>query len=251
MGGYLKLTKKKMDSLTLNDKLNTFYLIIIIITFLCCSQKTKYNSAYALEYSINTIGEKEYEKVVNYVLDSIKSIEELYPEVYGFYTFEDYKFSPKFYFNKDLNRFTSAILKHGTDLSSVGWLLGFKNNGQWEFFKRNASQFIYNETLVNIDTSKTLMQNLEDYGDRTVSGGYLKKKKGSNEYEINDAFFKGYFEGYGWYSFEDSMADAEYLTAPDSFWVAKYMKKVKWREDKIAKIIAERDSLANIEKLKD
>lgn len=243
----MKYTSKSLEVIVIS-----FFLFLTALSLASCKNRPskRFTKAQAVALSREHIGAKEYDRIVKEFIDTIELINEIYPEYLAVCTSPNFKISTDLFFNKEKNRYISTIIRQDYEYSSLTWILGFKYGNEWFFFRPKTAMFLFNDKMGFENGELIPMQWIEDYGAESYNH-YIKRNQETNTYEISNEWFFEPFENPGWYNSRDSMTKEEYLTAPDSFWVEKYMNKVRERQAEITKRGAERDSLERRYILKD
>lgn len=189
--------------------------------------------------SKDIIGASEYHRIYSEMTDDLQDFIKVYPRHFKIKESDIYKIHPTIVFNKEKNKFLGALIKQRKGEYSTRYdLCGFKNNDKWEFFYLRYPNKYSNKKFGYPDTVAIPMEELEQKVEEHFYR-YLIKKRGSDEWLINQDFFDEYFERAGaWKPQYYAAKEIKNQKEKGTFWNEAYMDRVRSRKNRIAQIIS-------------
>lgn len=203
MNGYLK--KKKKAMLYRGSKIGIICLLLIFCA--CKKELTKEEIQKQIQkeekvrikqrklyytFSRGMIGDKEYDNVLKNANDSLKNwINHKLPS-YISIAQDPYEMDSLICFNREKNKFVSAILSKcqlkKCVQDDIYFFYGIKIKGAWYFF-RGASITLPREYYQENIHKPLSYKKMKDIAIKEVFSGYLKQERDSNKYVIDENFF--------------------------------------------------------------
>jgi hypothetical protein len=131
------------------------------------------------------------------------------------------------FIRSDFNRAVGLIpnwhIKKDKIYNSLIWVCGFREKGEWYFFRPSETQYIQFKEGADPDFSPLTWKGTRNTIDRYTQG-YLKYDKSQRAWVINDLWFRGFMDNAARLDkSEKGLSDNEILALPDAYWVDKYM----------------------------
>lgn len=207
-------------------KLGLIFMLLLGLLHSCINQpKTEEKQYDVLEISVSTIGEKEYWRIYNSIVDSLKSWDE---NKLGNFDFSEYGkkmvIDSVLCFNSTKDKLISTLLNFNTKNTvsdGIDEFYGAKIEGKWYFWTGGYTPVIRDSP--GHDPNKSL--SYKQLHSMVGYGGYLDQNGA-----IRDEWFEGRFKGSGWGYFKDrymykSTLDGNRIDIEVDFWEYKWKRK--------------------------
>jgi len=226
----------------IRDKKFFLFLLMFFVLFSCKNKKKEQNAEKEQTRLFNVFSKKQvtkstYNSVYEQANDSVKEWVNHNLKGYKYVKINTWQIDSLICFNQKADRCIMALCKQSTfykdqDADGITFLYGAKIMKRWYFFS-GAFIIIPREMYVSKDEICTPLSfaKLHEIAMEEVFNGYLKKNK-QGEWEVNDNWFKNYFEGSGWGDFNRQSSNDWFLKGrrfktEKEYYEACYLQKVK------------------------
>ncbi len=225
------------------DKKFLFLILFVLLLFPSCNRNKEHDSKEMLEkrriclnVSKIIIGQKNYWKIYSDLNDSIDNwIKNRLSSYVAFKDLGEYNIDSIICINIDCNRFVGAIVSRNLKgeykvQDYIDYIYGAKIKENWYFF--SGATIVLPREMYQKDTHTPLsFAKLHEIAMELVFSGYLIKDK-QGKWEVNDKWFKIYFEGSGWGDFNNQSSNDRFLQGrrfktEKEYYEACYLQKVK------------------------